>query len=218
MDNLFAILAGVLLVAAVVVTSLRLVRMVALAAGISAMIHFVLIGETGLWLALAAAFVFANGAQLAALFRRARSGNLAQEEHELLAHVLKIEEPDQQKRLLDLFEWKQFDPGQVLMEQGQAEPPLVYIASGEGRVEHDGTPVGTCGPGDFLGEMSAVSGEKATASIVAESDMRVARFDRDALFEMTRNMPEMRRAFDHALNRSLAAKVIRMNKSATEHG
>jgi len=43
--------------------------------------------------------------------------------------------------------------------------------------------------------------------------MRLARFDRDALADMVRSLPEVGKALDAALNRSLAAKVLRMNRT-----
>ena len=110
-------------------------------------------------------------------------------------------------------------PGNVMRSDNSlnaGQDPLVYIASGVGHVEHNDKLVGTCGPGDFLGEMSAMLGEPATASVTVAEPMRIARFDRDALAELSRKVPELRRAFDHALNRGLAAKVVRMNRAASQ--
>ena len=42
----------------------------------------------------------------------------------------------------------------------------------------------------------------------------IAHFDRDALAALARGVPEIGKALDGALNRSLAAKVIRMNQAA----
>ena len=82
----------------------------------------------------------------------------------------------------------------------------------------DGKAVGACGPGDFLGEMSLISGQTATATVTASEAMRVARFDREALAQLARAAPEVGRALDSALNRSLAAKVLRMNEVAAARG
>lgn len=212
----FALLGALLLVAAMVPTSLRLMRWIALAAGCAAIAHFSLVGIARPWVWLAGAFVLINAAQLARLHLRTRTHGLREEERELLEHVLKVEEPDRQRRLRDLLEWRDAPAGEVLMRQGESRPPLVYVASGTGRVEVGGRMVGTCTKGDFLGEMSAILGDDATATVVVADPMRIATFDRDALAEMTRTMPELQRAFDHAVNRGLAAKVVRMNANAAE--
>ena len=62
--------------------------------------------------------------------------------------------------------------------------------------------------------MSLVSGERATASVTVTNPMRIAVFDRDALTQLARSVPEIPHALDRAINRGLAAKVLRMNKAA----
>lgn len=208
-------LAALLLVVAMLTTSVRRLRMLAMAAGIVGLAHVALNGAVGgavsLWLL---AFVLANGARLAVLLVRARTGDLRREERELIEHVLRVEEPARQRRLLGLLAWRDVAAGEVLMRQGQASPPLVYIAQGTAMVEHEGKLVGRCGPGDFLGEMSLVTGARATATVTAGEAMRVALLDRDALAQLARSAPEIGHAIDAVINRSLVAKVVRMNRAA----
>jgi len=206
-------LAAALLVAAMLMTSMRRLRLLALGAGIVALLYVALIGPLAavhLWLAL---FVLANAVQLAVLLYRSRTGDMAREARELLEHILRVEEPARQRRLLGLLRWRDVAAGEVLMRQGQASPPLAYIASGAAAIDDGGRPVGTCGAGDFLGEMSLVTGERATATVTASEPMRIAVFDRDALTQLARSAPEIGHAIDGALNRGLAAKVLRMNRA-----
>ncbi len=88
------------------------------------------------------------------------------------------------------MEWRDVDAGAVLMNQHQPDPPLIYVARGAARVECDGKVVGTCGPEEFLGEMSLVSGQTASATVVVTERTRVATFDRDALGHYARGVPE----------------------------
>lgn len=209
-------LAALLLVAAMLVTSMRRLRMLALGAGIAALVHLAMARQFGPALFWVALFVLANAAQLAILRYRSRMGDMDREERELLEHVLRVEEPASQRRMLGLLEWRDAAVGEVLIRQGETGPPLVYIAGGAAAIEHDGRLVGVCGTGDFLGEMSLVSGERATASVTVTNPMRIAVFDRDALSQLARSVPEIRHALDRAVNRGLAAKVLRMNKAASE--
>lgn len=207
-------LAGALLVASMAMTSMRTMRMLALAAGLCALVWVLLAGKGWLLAIWPALLVAVNGAQLAVMIQRSRTGDQREEERELLGHVLGIEEPAGQRRLRDLLRWRDVATGEVLIREGQADPPLVYIARGSGRVEHEGRPVGVCGAGDFLGEMSLVSGQRASASVVVSEPMRVAVFDRDALTQLSRSMPEVGNAIGKAINRALADKVMRMNRQA----
>ena len=209
-------LGAILLVISVMMRTLRDLRILALVAGLLLLAHFAIHdpGHAGLlWSML---FVIANGGLLAASLYRARRGVVTREERSLLEEVLRVEEPEKQRRLLDLMTWRDVPVGEVLMREGEKEPPLIYIASGAATISHEGRLVGVCGAGDFLGEMSMITGQAASATVEVTNPVRIARFDRDALTRMSAGMPELARAFDHALNRGLASKILRMNEARPE--
>lgn len=212
--NMLATLALALLVAGFLSGTLRTLRILALLAALAAAVHFAILRPDGTALVIVLLLLFANLVQLALMLARARSGMTRREERELVQLILKVEDPKNQNRLLDLLEWRDVEEGETLMEQGQAQPPFIYIASGEAAVLHDGQNVGSAGVGDFLGEMSLVSGARASATVTASKPMRIARFDRDGLLRLSHGMPEIGRAFDLALNRGMAAKIARMNEAA----
>ncbi len=203
-----------LLVVTVGMGTLRNLWMMALFAGIAGMVHFGLKDGAALTTALVAIFTAIALGQLVLQFQRAKRGFASVEEQRLIEQVLHVDEPSQQRRLLDLLTWRDIAKGEVMTREGQAEPPMLYIATGTAEVTVGGRPVGTCGAGEFVGEMSAVAGDAASATVTASEDMRIALIDRDALLVLTRGLPEIGRAFDRALNRSLAAKVKRMNEAA----
>lgn len=208
----------VLLVAAMAMGSLRNVRMVAAVAGIAGTAHFALRDGLAGTTILLALFTIAAIVQVVVQMRRAARGFASAEEQRLIEEVLEVSEPSHQKRLLDLIEWRDIGEGEVMAREGQQEPPLVYIASGMALVTVDGNSVGSCGPGEFIGEMSAVAGDVASATVTAGEAMRIALIDRDAMIVLSQGMPEIGRAFDRALNRGLAAKVKRMNEAAASAG
>ena len=214
--NAFAHLSYIFLITSMMMTSLRYLRILALLSGLAAIVHFTFRTQDNASLVWELLFVIANGLQLAILLYRSRKRDMRAEEARLLEHVLQVQEPSQQRRLLDLLEWQDVEEGKVLMKQGQEKPPLIYIAEGAAAIRHDGALVGVCGNGDFLGEMSMVTGEPASASVEVTNAMRIARFDRDALSQLFHAVPDLSRAFDNALNRGLAAKVLRMNQSAAQ--
>lgn len=165
---------------------------------------------------LAAVFVLAHAVQIWRTRKKARRGLLTAEEHALIAEMLSIEEPAKQRRLRDVITWRDADTGEILIRQGQLAPPLIYVATGKMEIELDGLPVGTCGPDDFLGEMSLVTGEGASATVKVALPARIAVFDRDGLLRLMGVMPELSRALDRTLNRGLAEKIQRMNKASAE--
>ncbi|MGB3807178.1 MAG: cyclic nucleotide-binding domain-containing protein [Erythrobacter sp.] len=211
-------IAGVTLVAAMIPHQVRTIRLLCLVSGLCAFATILLSG--GLWPALltVGAFVVINAVRLAELRHRSSGGAMSQDERELFEHVMRIEDPKRQSRLRDLMAWRDAAPGERLIKQGQRNPPLLYVASGRAAIERDGRLVSECGAGEFLGEMSHLSGDRASAAVTVTQDMRLAELDRDALAQLSRDVPELGRAIDAAFNRSLAVKVLRMNDASGSPG
>ena len=212
--NGLAHLSYIFLITAMLMTSQRWLRVLALLSGLAAMAHFLFRTQDNASLVWEAMFVLANGLQLLILWLRSRRGHMAGEERELLESILQIDDPANQRRLLGLLQWRDIAAGDVLMQQGDRHPPLLYVATGAGSIEVDDRIVSVCGSGDFLGEMSHITGAPASASVRVSNAMRVAQFDRAQLAEVVHVIPEIGKAVDGALNRSLAAKLVRMNEAA----
>lgn len=209
-----AVLGGLLLLAAFLVADRKWLHLLA-AIAFAPILGCGLIVDSEVVTIGSAVLLAANVIQFARLARRARKGIMTSEEHALIADVLAIEEPAKQRRLRDVITWRDADTGEVLMRQGQVAPPLIYVATGQIAIEHEGLPVGTCGPDDFLGEMSLVTGEGASATVKVAMPARIAVFDRHALVRLMDAMPELSRAFDRRLNKGLADKIQRMNQASS---
>ena len=213
-STIFGWFAGVALVAAMLPHQVRNIRMLCLVAGLFGSLYFIFAQEWGFGLVLAAAFLIVNALRFNELLKRARSGDITSEERELFDHVMQIEDPGKQSRLRDLMTWADVPVGEVLIMQDQVDPPLIYIASGRAAIIRDDLMVSEAGAGEFVGEMSQISGNLASATVKVTQAMRMATMDRDALAQLTRSLPEIGRAVDSAFNRSLAVKVMRMNESS----
>lgn len=61
--------------------------------------------------------------------------------------------------------------GKVLTTQGDPGREFMVIEDGTARVEIDGRTVAHLGPGDFMGELSLITGDPRNATITATSDM-----------------------------------------------
>lgn len=207
-------LAAALLVGSALMRSLRAVRLLAISAGLAAIGSSLVAGGQEAVMAWAAVFVAVSAAQVALSARRMRLGDMRAEERALLENILRVEDPARQRRLIGLLTWRDAEPGEVLIRQGQDHPPLIYVASGAAGIELDGRLVGVAGAGDFLGDMSVATGEPASTAVVVTNAMRIAVVDRAALAQMAEVAPEIGAAFDGAINRALAAKIRRMNEAA----
>jgi CRP-like cAMP-binding protein len=69
--------------------------------------------------------------------------------------------------------WQQFDPGQVIVLEGEVDSSFFIIVSGQVVVRKDEQLVGQLGAGMCFGEMGFISREERTATVVALTDLWV---------------------------------------------
>jgi CRP-like cAMP-binding protein len=84
-----------------------------------------------------------------------------------------------------------FEPGQIIVREGDPGEALFVVLQGQGKVVRRKRKVGEVMPGDFFGELSAIDGEPRTASIVAVTPMRLLRLFRHTLTELLQDEPQV---------------------------
>jgi len=110
--------------------------------------------------------------------------------------------------------WHEAPTGSMLTSQGEAIGALLYVSSGEVRIEVNGAEVGVCSTGDFLGEMTWQSGKAATATTVASGSVKYFRFERKRLLKLLNRRPELKFALQTSFNKNLVDKLMRSNENA----
>ena len=213
-DNVFGHLGYIFIIASMMMTSLRWLRILALISGFAAMVHFMFITSDTVSFAWEVIFTLTNGVQLALLVYHSRKLNLTDHERLLVTETLGMANTSDQRSLLAQITWQDVQPGDILLRQGQTDAPLLFIASGAAGVEHDDALIAVTGGGDFLGEMSMITGNVASATVRASNAMRVARFDRAGLDQIFESSPSIRSAVSDAFNRGLSDRVVRLNRTA----
>ena len=104
-----------------------------------------------------------------------------------------------------------FENGQIILRQGEPGATMYYIMAGRVGVYLDhGTPeekqLAELGEGQFFGEMSLLSGEKRSATIVSLEDDTCAQvIDRGNVTEFCREYPEKVFAIMQQLSERLRA-------------
>lgn len=100
------------------------------------------------------------------------------------------------------------DPGAVLFEQGGLPFELFVIEAGEVEIVRDGQVLGTVGPGEPVGEMSVLRGERRMASVRALTPVTAIALSAEDFQEMSAEMPEvvrsMRRITEERAERNAA--------------
>jgi CRP/FNR family transcriptional regulator, cyclic AMP receptor protein len=84
-----------------------------------------------------------------------------------------------------------FQPGEHLVEEGLLGETLFVVMQGKAKVLRRGRRVGSVVPGDFFGELSTIDGGPRTATVVAETPMRVLRLFRGTLRTLLKDEPQL---------------------------
>jgi CRP-like cAMP-binding protein len=84
-----------------------------------------------------------------------------------------------------------FDPGQIIVKEGDLGETLFVVLEGSAKVMRHKRKVGEVLPGDFFGELSTIDGGPRTATIVADTPMRVIRLFRRTLDALIKDEPQV---------------------------
>jgi small-conductance mechanosensitive channel/CRP-like cAMP-binding protein len=102
---------------------------------------------------------------------------------------------DKRRELANQLVFTPFARGEAVTREGEVDEGLYMIIEGEGAVRigtgSDEREVARLVPGQFFGEMSLMTGEARTASVVAATDMVCYRIDKPAFQHVLREMPAM---------------------------
>ena len=93
------------------------------------------------------------------------------------------------KRLATQADELTFEPREPIVEEGMLGETMFVVLNGRGKVTRRGRKVGEVLPGDFFGELSALDGGPRSATVSAETPMRVLRLFRHTLQELLRDEP-----------------------------
>jgi CRP-like cAMP-binding protein len=99
--------------------------------------------------------------------------------------------------------------GKTLARQGEAGREFVIILDGIATVIRNDKKIAELGPGDYFGETALLDPGERTATVVAESPMRIAVVTPSEFSEMLDDVP----ALAHKIMRGLARQIRELAKS-----
>ncbi len=200
-----------LLIASMLMRRMVTLRLLAVASGLAKIVYravFVLDPVSVLWETI---FVLVNVIQLLIIWYYEHHHRFDDEHQHFADNMPDSVDRSAIKRLLDQSDLKRLQPGAILTTEGQPVTELVYIADGIVKIEHADRVVAICGPGDYIGELSFLSGKPASATATVVKPTRALVFDQAKLATSIGNDAQLRRTLESALNRNLAGKLTRAN-------
>jgi CRP-like cAMP-binding protein len=120
------------------------------------------------------------------------------------------------RHLIDQGLWLSGKAGDVLTREGETVDHLYYLAEGEAQVLSMGSQVGLCRPGDLIGELTVLSGETASATVILNGAARFWCAPADDLRPYVEAHDDIRRAIEHGFATVLKAKLRASNRIIAE--
>lgn len=211
---LFGHFTYLLLIVSVLMRRMVALRLFAVASGLSKIVYrafFMVDPVSVLWETI---FVLVNIVQLFLIWYYEHHHRFSDEHQHFAQNMPSGVDRSAIKQLLDLSRPVRYAPEDVLTTDGQKVGNLVYIAEGIVKVEHDGRVVAICGPGDYIGELSFLSGKPATATAIVVKPTTALVFEQAKLSAAVAANAQLRRTLESALNMNLAGKLVRSNDTA----
>lgn len=141
------------------------------------------------------------------------------EEEEVMRRGLLSDLPRSRARhLLDQGFWLSGREGDTLTRQGEPVSHLYYISAGEARVISNGKAVGMCREGDLIGEVTLMSGDNASATVMLAGPARFWCSPANVLRPYVQTHDDVRRALEQGFSKALRAKLKASNDRIAERG
>lgn len=175
-------------------------------------------GELNAGIAWNVTFIAINLYQLWRLVEDGRSMRRAPDRALLRSCTRATFDDAQLGRLLRKGAWRDLAPGTVLTREGQTVRELSLLCGGHAVVHVGGTVVARLGPGDFIGEISFLSGDPACATVITDAPSRILAFDQEELRKLIARDEQVAAAIHCCVGRDLAGKLRRGGARASMGG
>lgn len=139
----------------------------------------------------------------------------SEEERQLLAQGFPTLDKYNARKVLSLGSWHMAEPNTVLTEAGLPVPYLIYLLRGSASVLVNGHRIAEIGADTFIGEMTAMSGDPATATVVLDQPSRYFAIPSGLLRNVIKRDEALKREIDIALSKAVRDKLVRSNQLRT---
>lgn len=120
------------------------------------------------------------------------------------------------RRLLNMGVWVDGPPGAVLTTENEDVDLLVYLVKGRVDIFLNSKLVGSCGPGNFVGEMSVLGNRPASATAIVAEPSRYWMIPSHRLRALQISNPTLAGAIETGIARDLRNKIVSRNEADSQ--
>ena len=211
-------LASILTMAAYLLKDILWLRLLTILSCFAGIAFNYFVPATPLWSVIYWNMLFAviNIVQIAVIIRERTGIHFTDEEKELHETLFKNFAPFEFMKLMRIGKWLEAKQGEVLAAEKQSLDAVMLIYNGLVGVETNGKEVATLKDGNFIGEVSFITGGAATATVRALMPTRYIAWPKEAISQLLNRNPSMRFAMQAMLSTDLSKKL--MHRPPSFHG
>ncbi len=161
-------------------------------------------------------FAIINIVQIAIIIKERTGINFTEEEKELHDTLFKNFAPFEFMKLMRIGKWLEAKQGETLADEKQSLNAVMLIYNGLVGVETNGKEVAKLKDGNFIGEVSFITGGQATATVRALMPTRYIAWPKEAISQLLNRNPSLRFAMQAMLSTDLSKKL--MHRAPSFHG
>lgn len=155
--------------------------------------------------------VVVNVVQITREWLREHRARFSLEEEQFIALRFATLSRARARKLLNLGIWVDGAPGTTLTTEGKPVDQVAYVSEGAVDIFHSDVKVGSCGPGNFIGEMSVLGHSSASATAIVAEPARYWLIPAEELRRLSDRAPELAGAFQAGIAKDLSSKVVSGN-------
>lgn len=156
-----------------------------------------------------------NIVQLLLIWWSNRRAQFSDDEAAFAASRLRGLSRGQTRQLLDQGHWWTVVPGTELTLEGERPQHLTYIAAGQVGIYVGDQRIAGCGPGRYIGEMSVLDHEAASATVRVEETARVWQLPTDVMDRLSERKPAVAAVLEAGIARDMRSKLLDTNAAAS---
>jgi hypothetical protein len=211
-------LASVLTMAAYLLKDILWLRLLTILSCFAGIAFNFIVPATPLWTVIYWNVLFAviNVVQVAIIIKQRSGVHFTEEEKELHDTLFKNFVPFEFMKLMRVGKWLDAKQGEILATEKKPIDSIMLIYNGQVAVESNGKEVAKLKDGNFIGEVSFITGGAATATVKALQPTRYVAWPKEAISQLLNRNPSMRFAMQAMLSTDLSKKL--MHRAPSFHG
>jgi hypothetical protein len=204
-------IASILTMAAYLLKDILWLRLLTIASCFAGIAFNYFVPATPLWTVIYWNLLFAtiNIVQVAIIIRERSGIHFTEEEKELHETLFKHFAPFEFMKLMRIAKWSTAKPGEVLAVEQQPIDRVMLIYNGRASVMNKGVEVAQLRDGNFIGEVSFITGGVASATVKVLDPTRYISWSKVDVQSLLKRNPSMTSAMQGMLSTDLSKKLAR---------